>query len=253
MVKRNKLTEFLNNYLKIDKFEDTSSNGLQVVGKEKVKKVVLGVSASLEFFQKAVKEKTDLIIVHHGIFWSFMKFRADLVLKKRLKILFDNNITLLGYHLPLDAHPKIGNNAQIAKKLGVKITEKFGEHKGQSVGFKGELKKAENFKDLVKRVNRVFETKSWYLQGGKSRVKTLAFVSGGGSRLTPEAIDKKVDVYLTGETQESLPALIKESGINYIAAGHYNSEKFGIKALGKIIKKEFPSLEIKFIDIPNPL
>lgn len=253
MVKRDEIVKFLNSYLEIEKFKDSGTNGLQVPGKGEVGKIALGVSASLELFQQANRKGADMIVVHHGLLWEGSQWRISRLLKGRLKFLFDDDISLLGYHLPLDAHPEIGNNAQIAKKLDIKIIGKFGEYKGEAVGWEGTFKKPRRFDGLLKEITKVFGFKPWYLKGGENILKTVAIVSGGGASIIPEVIDKKIDVYITGETGEFIPQAAKEGGINYIAAGHYNTEKFGIQALGEVVKKKFPTLEIKFIDIPNPL
>lgn len=252
MAKRDEIVKFINDYLEIDKLKDSGTNGLQVPGKEEVEKIILGVSASLELFQRAEKKGADMIIVHHGLLWEGSQWRISHLLKGRLKFLFDNNFSLLAYHLPLDAHPEIGNNAQIAKKLGIKITSKFGEYKGEAVGWEGTFKRPRKFDELLKEINKVFGFKPWHLKGGKNILKTAAIVSGGGTGIIPEVIDKKIDVYITGETGEFIPQAAKEGEINYIAAGHYNTEKFGIQALGRLLEKKF-KVKVEFIDIPNPL
>lgn len=252
MTKRDEIVEFINNYLEIQKFKDSGTNGLQVPGKEEVEKVVFGVSASLELFQQAVKKGADMIIVHHGLFWEGSRWRISHLLKGRLKFLFDNNLSLLGYHLPLDAHPEIGNNTQIAKRLGIKITGKFGEYQGEAIGWEGIFQTPKRFSGLVKEIKEIFGFKPWYLKSGKDILKTVAVVSGGGAGIIPEVIDKKIDVYITGETREFIPQAAKEGGINYISAGHYNTEKFGIQALGELLKEKF-KIKVEFIDIPNPL
>lgn len=255
MAKRDEIVKFINEYLAIEKFKDDSVNGLQVIGKEEVKKIVLGVSASLELFKKAASRRVDMIIVHHGMFWENKPQVVGSLRKNRLKVLFDNGISLLGYHLPLDGHSEIGNSAQIVKKLGlIPAKEKFGTFEGNYVGALGRLRKEERLSDFVKRVDKVFNSKSFVLNFGLNMIKTVGIISGGAGGVyhVVEAAESGCDVYLTGNPFESGFAAAKEMKINVIGPGHYNTEKFGIQALGKLLEKKF-KVKTEFIDIPNPL
>lgn len=254
MIKRDKLINFINKTLNYEKGKDLYLfNGLQVIGKETVKKIVLGVSPSLELFEKAAQWSADMIILHHGILGPKVNMPIGKVLKNRLKVLFDTDITLLTYHLFLDNHPTLGNNAQIVKLLGAKRGEKFGFMEKLWWGFEGEFSKAITIDELVRRCKKLCGPSTKVFKFGQKLVKKFGVVSGGGPYILPEAIDKKLDAFLTGEPKEWSETWTKEAEINYIYLGHYNSEKFGVLALGDFLKKKFPSLQFKFIDIPNRL
>lgn len=254
MIKRDQLVDFINKTLRVEKDKDPYLfNGIQVIGKDKVRKVALGVSASLELFQKAASWGADVIILHHGLLGPKINAPITKVLRNRLKVLFDYNITLLTYHLFLDNHPTLGNNAQIIKLLGAKKGEKFGYMEKLYWGYEGKFSQAITIEELIKRVKKLCGPGVRIFKYGPSKIKKIGVVSGGGPYLLNEAVDKNLDAFLTGEPRESTEAWTKEANIHFIYLGHYNSEKFGVKALRKVIKKKFPELEIRFIDIPNPL
>jgi len=251
---RDILSDFVNKTLQVVQPEKDPwvFNGLQVIGKLEVKKIALGVSPSLDFFQKAADWGADLIILHHGLFGPKRPQAITKVLKKRLKLLFDFDITLLSYHLYLDKHEKLGNNAQIIKLLGAKIGEKFGEQNGLYWGYEASFPKPISETDFLARIKKLCP-KTRYFGLGNNKIFRFGVVSGGGAYNVVEAIDKNFDAFLTGEIVESISSMAKEAKIHYYALGHYNSEKFGVMALGKKIKDNFPKLEIKFIDVPNDL
>ena len=250
-MKRNELTNYLNTYLRINEFKDTASNGLQVEGKDEIRKIVTGVSANIELFEKSIELKADAIIVHHGIIWDFEHPVYQGSYKKRIKLLLENDINLYGYHLPLDAHKELGNNARLAQILGLKNIEPFGEYKGQFIGFKGEykLKQAEIVFDLVK---KEINANAIIFPYGPDKINTVGVVSGGAQKEVKQAVLHGMDLYLTGEVSEYILHYVKEEGIHFIAAGHYATERFGVLALGKHIKEKF-DLDVKFVDIPNPV
>lgn len=252
MLQLKDLIAFCDSYLEIEKFKDVSFNGLQVEGKPEVQKIVLGVSCNQKLFNAAKEKSCDLILVHHGLLWEKRWQYLRGVQKQRVKTLFDNDISLAAYHLPLDAHPEIGNNSQGLKKLGVKIKGPFGVYEGKTIGFWGELEGKVSFVKFKAKVDSVFGAKTWAKSAGKAMVEKIAFVSGAGRSFLEEAIEKEIDVYLTGETNESAPAMAEEAGINFLACGHYNTEKFGVLALGEVLEKKF-KVKTEFIDIPNSL
>jgi dinuclear metal center YbgI/SA1388 family protein len=251
---REKILDFINKTLKVEEpgKDPWVFNGLQVVGRDEVKKIALGVSPNLEIFKKAADWRADMIVLHHGLFGPKRPQRIGKVLKNRLKVLFDNDITLLSYHLYLDNHPKLGNNAQIIKLIGAKKEDPFGNQEGISWGFGASFQKPVSSKELFQRINKICPGTK-YFGKGKGSISSCAVVSGGGAYNVMEAIDKKFDAYITGEIVESISDIAWEADIHYYCLGHYNSEKFGIKALGKLLKSKFSGLEVKFIDIPNNL
>lgn len=254
MISRDMLINFINKTLEVEEHKDPwLFNGLQVIGKEKVKKIALGVSPNLEIFQKASRWGADMIILHHGLFGPKISQPINKVLKNRLKILFEQDITLLTYHLFLDKHPVLGNNTQLIKLLGAKKTEKFGFTDNQYWGWQGSYVKGVKHEEFTRRLKNLCGDKILNFPFGPKIIKKFAVVSGGSPYLLNEAITKNLDAYLSGEARESTKAEAKEAGIHYFCLGHYNSEKFGVESLGKFLKQKFPELEIKFIDIPNPL
>lgn len=256
MIKREELIKYIFDYfgeefLAKAKKKDDSVNGVQVRGKDEVKKIALGVSVSVKFLQKCADWNADFIIVHHGLGLNKLDHYLNPIIKERLKILFDNDITLMGFHYLLDAHEKIGNNAQILKRIGAEIKESFYDE----WGWIGEFAENKNVEEVIKELEEVFNHQATKFLFGKKEIKRIAVTSGGGTprlREMPEFLEKDFDIYITGESRESIPAIVEEAGINYLAFGHYDTEKFGVIALGEIIRKKFPELEIKFIDVPNP-
>lgn len=238
-----KLNEFLNS----DKFQDDSINGLQVEGKREIKKIATGVSGSVALFDESIKEKCDAIVVHHGILWKGMDLKVYSSFKERLKKLLINEISLYGYHLPLDAHPEVGNNAQIGKKLGFEDGIPFGEYKGNRIGFlyNCEMKISE----LLKKVKNIFGEPINIIQSQKEYIKNIVIISGGAQKEFLQVIGKEIDCFLTGEISEFVVELAKEINCHFISAGHYRTEKFGIKALTEKLNEW--GLEAKFIDLPH--
>lgn len=250
---RDKLINFINKTLKVEEGKDPwLFNGLQVLGKNSVSKIALGVSANLEMFEKAGAWGADMIILHHGLLGP-KGTPITKVLKDRLKALFDHDMTLLTYHLYLDKDEELGNNAQLIKLLGAKKEEKFGRGEKNYWGWKGSFNRSITIDLLVKRLEKLSGKKAKIFKYGPKSVKNIAVLTGGGAYHLKEAADQNLDVYITGEANESTQAWAKEAGIHFIYLGHYNSEKFGVLALGDLLKKKFKGLEIKFIDVPNDL
>lgn len=251
---RDKLIAFINHQVDFEPNKDPYLfNGLEVVGKDEVKKIVLGVTDSLELFTQAAKWGADMIIVHHGLLGPKKNMPITKVLKNRLKVLFDHDITLLCYHLFLDKHPVLGNNAQIIKLLGAKRGQEFGELDNFNWGFEAEFVPPIEANKLENKLKKLCGASVAAFKYGPKMVRTMGVVSGGGPYVLTEAIEKGLDAFLTGEAREWIKQWAKEAGIHFFYLGHYNSEKFGVLALGEVIKKKFPELEIKFIDIPNNL
>lgn len=242
--KRTELVKFLNDYLKIAQISDVCPNGLQVVGNEKVSKVLLAVSANLEVFKYAQKIGAELVLVHHGLFWNEEGLTATGVLAERLRFLLKHNINLVAYHLPLDMHPISGNNILTCKKLGLKNIKPFGEYHGQQIGFYGKSK-AKSLQELKKQLEKIFGTSAHLIVGNSKKFRTIGVVSGGGMFALEEAA-QTVDVFVRGEVHEPTPAFCSETGLNYIGLGHYHSEKLGVQALGELLQKKFKGLNCEF-------
>ena len=234
-------------------FEDLGPNGLQVPGPEEVSRIVTGVSAQRELVERAVEERAQLVLVHHGLFWDFLPTGLTPVLAERLRPLFKHDVALAAYHLPLDAHPELGNNAILADRLGCERHEPFHRFRGRFIGragtFAGDGVAAS---ELFARVREVTGREPTVFDGGPERVRRIGIVSGSAAEALPEAIDLGLDAFLTGEPREHVMADAREAGIHFIAAGHYATETFGIRALGDWLVRRF-EIDHVWVDIPNPV
>ena len=252
MPKLSQITEYLDKYLAIDDIDDTCWNGLQFEGSPDVRKIAFAVDAGVESFEIATKENAQLLIVHHGHFWSNHDPSIRGWTKERVTVLYDNNLSLYASHLPLDRHREVGNNSELLKLLGAKITDEFLMHKGKNIGWTGNFKKAVPVLDIVRKLNSELKTQCVFLPFGKKEVKSLAVCSGGGGYGGfYEALDKGVDLFLTGDAVE-VYYTAKDSGMNVIFAGHHATETLGLQALSKVLKKRF-KVETVFIDLPTGL
>ena len=252
MAELKKIVRFLDDYLKINDIKDDSWNGLQVEGRSEVKKAVFAVDAGKEIFKKAIEEKADLIVVHHGHFWKTSNPSIRGWNKERIELLLSNGISLYAVHLPLDKHKETGNNVLLLKMLGAKIEEGFAQHEGDNVGWIGKLEKPVKIKDIEEKLNSELNTKCTVLAFGKEKVKTIAVCSGGGGYpIFFEALNKNVDLYVTGDAIE-IYHVAKDAEFNVIFAGHHATETVGVKALSEIIKKKF-DVGCVFVDIQTGL
>jgi dinuclear metal center YbgI/SA1388 family protein len=238
-------------------FEDYCPNGLQVPGADEVSTVVTGVSAHLELFERAQAEGAELILAHHGIFWgsgnSGPPSPIAPALKQRLKLLFDANMSLAAYHLPLDAHPELGNNALLGRALGARELEPFALHRGRAIGFiAGFPGEGVPASELFARVRQVTDREPLVFDSGPGHVRRVGIVSGGGADFLTEAIEAGVEAFLTGEPAERVMAQAKEAHVHFIAAGHYATETLGIGRLGEHLSERF-GLRHVFVDVPNPI
>ena len=247
MESRDKIIGYLNELFNVSEFEDYGPIGLQVEGKEQVDKIITGVSVSQELFEKAHDSGADMIIVHHGLLWDRDSRVISGVFKKRLVSLLSHNITLLAYHLPLDAHQGIGNNALAARALGIATPKPFAE-----IGLYGQLTDPYEAEVLFEKIKKLYQSEPLIFPFGPSEIRSLAICSGGAQKFLSEAIAMQLDCYITGEASEIVMHLAKEGKIHFVAAGHYATEKLGINALGERLALEF-DVEVEFIDIPNPV
>ena len=247
-----KIADFLNSYLDIYAVKDSCWNGLQFEGNREVKKIAYAVDAGAETFLKAASIKCDLIIVHHGHFWSNQNPSYRDWSKKRLDILYRNNISLYACHLPLDRHRVVGNNAQIIKLLGGTVEKEFLFHSGVNIGWTGSLKTPQTMNQLVGKVKTKLNSDPKVLSFGKKKIKKLAVCSGGGGYGGfYDALNIGTDLYITGDAIEIFYTA-KDSGINVIFAGHHATETVGLKALKKVVDKKF-AVDSIFIDLPTGL
>ncbi|MGA2508430.1 MAG: Nif3-like dinuclear metal center hexameric protein [Chitinispirillaceae bacterium] len=248
-IEREKLVRFLDTELKIPSIQDLSRNGLQVEGAERIVRVGLAVDACEEAYEAAAHEDCQMIIVHHGMIWGGLPYITKNVYRQ-IKYLLDHAINLYAAHLPLDLHPKYGNNAQIADILGVRSRIPFGDYKGTLVGFAGVLPAAMSIVVLSARLEKALGGNNVLLPFGKKTIRSVGIMSGRATDILAEAIEKGVDCFITGEPRHEHHHLAKEAGINVIYCGHYHSEKVGVQAIGKLIEKKF-GIESVFLDIPT--
>jgi dinuclear metal center YbgI/SA1388 family protein len=252
MARRDEIVAFLDDVLEIGSFADYGPNGLQVPGAEEVSLVASGVSAQRALFERAAEAGAELVLCHHGLFWDFHPRSIGPAMKARLKVLFDSDISLAAYHLPLDAHPEVGNNALICERLGLERSEPLAEHKGRPIGFVGRSPAGIPFADLRERCATVFGQEPFVWDAGPETVHSVGVVSGGAPGSFHEAIARGVDAFLTGETAEHVMAEARENGVHFIAGGHYATETFGIRRLGELVADRF-GVEHRFVDVPNPI
>jgi dinuclear metal center YbgI/SA1388 family protein len=237
-------------------FEDLGPNGLQVPPPPErgdVERVVTGVSAQRELFDRAAELGAQLVLVHHGLFWDFHPTGLTPILAERLRPLFRGGIALAAYHIPLDAHPEVGNNAILANSLGCERHEPFGSFRGQAIGrlgtFAGDGVVAG---ELFARVRELCDREPTVVGRGPERIRRIGIVSGSAAGDLDEAVALGLDAFLTGEPREHVFADAREAGIHFIAAGHYATETFGVRALGDRLAAQF-GIEHVFVDIPNPV
>jgi len=252
MTKLNDLVKYLDDYLAIGDIKDDSWNGLQVEGALDVKKVAAAVDAGVQTIEGAKEAGAQMLIVHHGLFWQGVNPAVKGMMSDRVRALFDNKISLYACHLPLDRHKEIGNNALLLKMLGVGITGEFSVRDGVNTSWQGERSDAVGINELVKILDKELLTASNVLPFGKEEIKTVAVCSGGaGHEEVLEAIENKVDLYVTGEHKD-IYQLAKDGKLNVIQAGHNATETLGVKAVGELLKREF-GLENEFVEAPTGL
>jgi len=250
MTTRTKLSQFLKEYLQPELFKDYCPNGLQIEGKDKIKKIVTAVSANLETIKKAVEAKADALICHHGIFWKGDSYRIEGSKKEQIELLLKNQISLFGYHLPLDAHAEVGNNFKAAQELGVTDLEPFGDFGGVKIGVKGRVK-PRAIELFVAELEAYYDHRAHVALGGKKEISSVALISGGAYRSIAEAAQEGVDCFITGNFDEPAWAMAHEKKINFMALGHSATEKIGPKALAQYLQAQLGT-EALFLDIYNP-
>ena len=245
-----KLESFLNEYLESYKFFDYCPNGLQIEASDRISKIAVGVSASMSLFRKAKRHGADAVLVHHGLFWGSSALPLKGVLAKRVGFLFENKINLFAYHLPLDAHKLVGNNKAIADVLKLEQIVPFAKHGNSEIGLIGDLRKRMQISLLQNILKLKFKQLNHVYLFGKRNIKKVAIVSGGASDDVYEAYEKGADLFITGEVSEQTQEWCRESKMNYIALGHYVSERYGVLKLAEVIKNKF-GIPSKFIEVQN--
>lgn len=244
--------DLLQNTLQPSRFSDYCPNGLQVAGKEEVRRLVTGVTASQALIDAAIAWQADAILVHHGWFWKSENPCVVGMKKNRLKALLQHDISLIAYHLPLDAHPEYGNNAQLAKKMAWPVTGLLYPDNPKQVGNIAELPQAIEAEVLAQQLQQVLGQVPLHIAGSTKPIKKMAFCTGAAQGFIEQAILMGCDAYVSGEISEPTVHIAREAGIHYFAAGHHATERYGVQALGAVLAQDL-ALEHLFIDIANPV
>ncbi|SFG76337.1 Nif3-like dinuclear metal center hexameric protein [Neptunomonas qingdaonensis] len=246
------LVRYCEDLLSVSLFRDYCPNGLQVEGRQQVNKIVSGVTASQSLLDAAVAMQADLILVHHGYFWKGENERVVGIKKQRLSTLLCNDISLLAFHLPLDAHAELGNNAQLAKKMHWNVVSGLDGELGQAIGMVGELTQAQNADQFSADMARVLNRPVQHIQGINRPIKKIAWCTGAAQGYIEKALERGVDAYISGEISEQTVHVAREAGIDYFAAGHHATERYGVQALGEHLKQHF-GVEHCYVEIDNPV
>ena len=247
MVLRNDLSAWLDGYLSVSSVADYQPNGLQVEGKEKIRRITGAVSVNLEVIEEAISEKADAVLVHHGMFWKSDDVTLTGYRKRRVARLLAHDINLFSYHLPLDLHPEVGHNALILKGIGASL-----EPPEEGYGRRGFFSPAVRFETLLQRIGGLLGGDVRCFHFGPETVRSVYVVSGAGRNEIDTVSRLGVDAYITGDAKESTPYVARETKMNYIYAGHYRTEKLGVEALLSRIRDRF-HVETGFYDIENDL
>lgn len=246
------IVEYCDQYLAADQFKDYCPNGLQVAGKQKISKIVTGVTACQALLDQAVMAQADLVLVHHGYFWRGEQQTVTGIKGQRIKTLLVNDINLLAYHLPLDAHSEVGNNVQLANLMGWKIKEGMGEPLGKAIVLLGETQKPLSGQDLAKELADKLNREPLHIAGHEREIRKIAWCTGAAQSYIEQVAALEVDAFISGEISEQTVHLARELGIDYFAAGHHATESYGVQALGEHLANQF-GISHQFIDIKNPV
>ncbi len=247
------LESYLTELLKPQQIKDFTPNGLQIQGSENINKVITGVTASKALIDRAIAEQADAILVHHGYFWKNESYVIRGMKHDRIKALLLNDISLFAYHLPLDIHPTLGNNAQLARLFDIKEVEPLEVGNALSVAMQGHFEQPCKAEELSQLINRLLERNCLHIPAPSNKpIKTIAWCSGGGQGYIELAAEQGIDAFLTGEVSEQTTHIAHEMDIHFFAAGHHATERYGIKALGEHLAEKH-GLEVIFVDIDNPV
>jgi dinuclear metal center YbgI/SA1388 family protein len=250
-VERKELLACLEELLSPEAFNDFCPNGLQVEGRSRVQVLVCGVTANQALIDRAIEIGADAILVHHGFFWKGESAAVVGMKYRRLKALMDHGINLIGYHLPLDAHPQYGNNSELARLLGITVTGGMESGNPRSIGSVGRLAEPMTVAAFGERVADVLNREPLIVAGGDHKIETIAWCSGAAQSYLKQAAALNVDAYLSGEISEPVVHDARELGVHYIAAGHHATERYGVQAVGRYLAQKF-DIDYQFVDIDSP-
>lgn len=250
-LERHKLMQYLNDYLKPQTFSDYTCNGLQVEGKAHIQTLVTGVTASQALIDAAIEQQADAILVHHGYFWKNEPDALVGMKHRRIKALIQNDINLLAYHLPLDAHAEVGNNVQLGHKLGLQAIEVSSAAK-QALLWTGKTAQPLTTTEFAALIERTLDRAPLTIAAGDKAIETVAWCTGGAQDYIDLAAELGVDAFISGEASERTYHSAIEQGVHYFGAGHHATERYGVQALGAHLQKKF-NLNWLHIDIDNPI
>lgn len=252
-MQRSIFENILTKLLQPERIKDFCPNGLQVQGSPTINKIITGVTASQALLDVAVEKGADTILVHHGYFWKNEAYNITGIKYKRIKTLLDNDLNLFAYHLPLDIHETLGNNVQLAQRLGIDITGPLELGNPVSVAIKGEFAEPICANELNSRISKSLDRTSLHIPApSNKRIKTIAWCTGGGQGYIDLAAEQGIDAFISGEVSEQTTHIAHEMDIHFFAAGHHATERYGVKALGEYLAQEY-GLDVEFVDIHNPV
>lgn len=241
-----------NSTLEPDRFRDYCPNGVQVEGAAEVSKIISGVTASQALIDTAIEQGAQAILVHHGYFWKGESPRVVGMKRRRLKALLENNISLIAYHLPLDAHPQLGNNAQLASLLELTVEQGLEPGNDRSIGLFGRLAKPMSGAEFARHIEQKLGRTPLHIAGCEGEISRVAWCTGAAQEMIEQAVSLGADAYLSGEISEPTVHSAREMGIHYYAAGHHATERYGVQALGDYLSEQL-GIEHRFVDIDNPV
>jgi dinuclear metal center YbgI/SA1388 family protein len=252
LVSLSELVDYCDQLLETDRFQDYCPNGLQVEGVASVSRIVSGVTASQALIDAAATRGADLMLVHHGFFWKGEDPSVTGIKRRRLHALLAQEISLLAYHLPLDAHPELGNNAQLAQRLGLVEQGRFGNGAGPDLACHGVLEPPVSAPALAERLQRSLGRAPLWIEGGEGRIARVGWCTGAAQSYLEAAARRGLDAFISGEISEPTVHIAREYGVHYFAAGHHATERYGVQALGEHLARRF-GVEHSFVDIDNPV
>jgi dinuclear metal center YbgI/SA1388 family protein len=248
-MQRTELDAYLAQYLEVAKYRDYSPNGLQVEGRMSVERLITGVTASLALLEAAVEARADAVLVHHGYFWRGEDARVVGTRRRRIGLLLAHDVNLFAFHLPLDAHAEVGNNAQLGRVLGFPVAGRFGE---QELGMYGELDDIVTLNSIARTVEERLHRPPLVVGEPSRPVRSVAWCTGAAQGYLEDAVRLGVDLFVTGEVSEQTVHLSREAGVAFVAAGHHATERYGVQAVGEHLAQRF-GVDHRFIDIDNPV
>ncbi len=253
MAQLNSIVEYCNDLLRINEFSDYCPNGLQVEGRPEVLKLISGVTACQDLIEAAIEQKADALLVHHGYFWKNEQAVITGIKRQRIQRLLEHNISLIAYHLPLDAHAQFGNNVTLAQQLGINVDDCVRQGAAKDLLWYGRFKDAMNPAEVSSLITQRLSREPLHLAASqKKQIQTIGWCTGGAQHYIEQAAELGLDAFISGEVSEQTFHLAKEMDIHYFAAGHHATESYGVQALASHLAEKF-SIQAEFVDIANPV